>query len=103
MKKLLGILLSVAFLVTSGLNLSAQASSTSYTITELSIIDSGAGEGGAEIPTFHKESNRIFTTNGADNTIDIYDIATQKTQLWSKASTWMPTVMASPALQLESM
>jgi len=75
MKKLLGILLSVAFLVTSGLNLSAQASSTSYTITELSIIDSGAGEGGAEIPTFHKDSNRIFTTNGADNSIDIYDIA----------------------------
>ena len=74
MKKLIGIILSFVFVVTTGLNLSAQASTSDFTITELSVIDSGAGLGGAEIPTFHKGSNRIFTTNGADNTIDVYDI-----------------------------
>lgn len=71
MKRLVGIILSFVFLVTTGLNLSAQASTSNFTITELSVIDSGEGFGGAEIPSFHKDTNRVFTTNGSDNTIDV--------------------------------
>lgn len=53
----------------------AQADSSYFNISQLAIIDSGAGEGGAEIPTYHHRSNRLFTTNGADNTIDVYDLS----------------------------
>jgi len=45
-----------------------------FTVTEKSAIISGDGEGGAEIATFHAGSKRIFATNGAKNSIDIYDI-----------------------------
>lgn len=40
----------------------------------VSTIVSGNGELGAEIPAFHAKSKRIFATNGATNSIDIYDI-----------------------------
>lgn len=46
-----------------------------FTVTEKSAIISGDGEGGAEIATFHSGSKRIFATNGAKNSIDIYDIS----------------------------
>ena len=46
-----------------------------FTVTEKSAIISGDGEGGAEIATFHAGSKRIFATNGAKNSIDIYDIS----------------------------
>ena len=45
-----------------------------FKITELSIMDSGSGEGGAEIPSYHAASKQIFATNGARNSVDIYDI-----------------------------
>lgn len=40
----------------------------------VSTIVSGNGELGAEIPAFHAKSKRIFATNGATNSVDIYDI-----------------------------
>ena len=53
----------------------AQSNSDSFKVTELSRILSGDGEGGAEIPTFHPASKRLFATNGARNSIDVYDLS----------------------------
>jgi hypothetical protein len=54
---------------------SANSATDEYSISELSRIISGDGEGGAEIPTYHAASKRLFTTNGAQNSIDIYDLS----------------------------
>lgn len=54
---------------------------TDFLVTELSIMDSGSGEGGAEIPTYHAGSKQIFATNGVKNAIDIYDISDPKSPL----------------------
>lgn len=51
---------------------------TDFTITELSVMDSGSGEGGAEIPAYHAASKQVFATNGVRNSIDIYDISNPK-------------------------
>jgi hypothetical protein len=53
----------------------AQSNVDQFAITELSRIVSGDGEGGAEIPTFHAASKRLFSTNGARNTVDVYDLS----------------------------
>jgi len=55
--------------------LPAKSNSEPFTITELSRIVSGDGEGGAEIPTYHAASKRLFSTNGARNTVDVYDLS----------------------------
>lgn len=53
----------------------AKSNSEVFNITELSRIVSGDGEGGAEIPTYHPASKRLFATNGARNTVDVYDLS----------------------------
>lgn len=53
----------------------AKSNSEVFNITELSRIVSGDGEGGAEIPTYHPASKRLFSTNGARNTVDVYDLS----------------------------
>lgn len=53
----------------------AKSNSGVFNITELSRIVSGDGEGGAEIPTYHPASKRLFATNGARNTVDVYDLS----------------------------
>lgn len=65
--------LSLALLL--GNTLPAKSNSEPFTITELSRILSGDGEGGAEIPTYHAASKRLFSTNGAKNTVDVYDLS----------------------------
>lgn len=65
--------LSLALLL--GNTLPAKSNSEPFTITELSRILSGDGEGGAEIPTYHAASKRLFSTNGVRNTVDVYDLS----------------------------
>lgn len=65
--------LSLALLL--GNTLPAKSNSEPFTITELSRILSGDGEGGAEIPTYHAASKRLFSTNGLRNTVDVYDLS----------------------------
>lgn len=74
--RLRNISLSIAVSIALGLGCSLPANSDTeaFKITELSRILSGDGEGGAEIPTFHAASKRLFATNGARNTIDVYDL-----------------------------
>lgn len=67
-------LISLVVLVSS-LLIPAKANTSFFKVKELATILSGDGEGGAEIATFHPASNRIFTTNGVKNSIDIYDIS----------------------------
>lgn len=52
----------------------ASAAGTQFTLKELARLETGLGAGGAEIPTYHAGSKRLFATNGAANTIDIYDM-----------------------------
>ena len=75
MKKLLLSLTGAALVGAVAITAPADAASSDFTITELSIMDSGFGEGGAEIPTYHVASKQVFATNGANNSIDIYNIA----------------------------
>ncbi len=56
-------------------SLPAKGNVEQFTISELSRIVSGDGEGGAEIPTFHAASKKLFSTNGVRNAIDIYDLS----------------------------
>lgn len=67
------IILSLA-LIFAG-SLPAQSNSDQFEISELSRILSGDGEGGAEIPTYHSASKRLFSTNGVRNSVDIYDLS----------------------------
>lgn len=67
------LILSLVLLL--GNTLPAKSNSEPFTITELSRILSGDGEGGAEIPTYHAASKRLFSTNGARNTVDVYDLS----------------------------
>jgi len=67
------LILSLALLL--GNTLPAKSNSEPFTITELSRILSGDGEGGSEIPTYHASSKRLFSTNGAKNTVDVYDLS----------------------------
>lgn len=67
------LILSLVLLL--GSTLPAKSNSEPFTITELSRILSGDGEGGAEIPTYHAASKRLFSTNGARNTVDVYDLS----------------------------
>lgn len=55
--------------------LPAVSNDDEFTITELSRIISGDGEGGAEIPAYHPGSKRLFATNGVRNSIDVYDLS----------------------------
>ncbi len=66
--------LTVLSLFAGGLFSAANSASEDFSISELSRIVSGDGEGGAEIPAYHAGSKRLFATNGARNTIDVYDI-----------------------------
>ncbi len=68
------ITLTVLSLFAGGLFSAAYSASEDFSISELSRIVSGDGEGGAEIPAYHVGSKRLFATNGARNTIDVYDI-----------------------------
>lgn len=63
------------FLIFNGTSVPANSNQENFTITELSRIISGDGEGGAEIPAYHPGSKRLFTTNGVRNSIDIYDLS----------------------------
>jgi DNA-binding beta-propeller fold protein YncE len=53
----------------------AQEPSGAITLTPIAMIDSGAGEGGAEIVAYHPEEQRLFVVNGADTTVDIIDMS----------------------------
>ena len=75
MKKILASLAGAAMVAPIAFSLPAQADPANFDIELLTTIDSGSGEGGAEIPTFHHRSNRLFTTNGAENRIDVYDLS----------------------------
>jgi hypothetical protein len=66
---------SLSLALTLGNALPAKSNADQFAITELSRIVSGDGEGGAEIPTFHSGSKRLFATNGVRNTIDVYDLS----------------------------
>ncbi|MFM1789507.1 MAG: hypothetical protein RLZZ12_856 [Actinomycetota bacterium] len=66
---------SLSFALTLSNALPAKSNTEQFAITELSRIVSGDGEGGAEIPTFHAGSKRLFATNGARNSIDVYDLS----------------------------
>ena len=66
---------SIALTLVSFSSLPANSNVDQFDVTELSRIVSGDGEGGAEIPTFHAESKRLFSTNGARNTVDVYDLS----------------------------
>lgn len=77
MKKFLVIVvtaLTVSALITAS-QLPALANESTLKVTEISSIISGDGEGGTEIATYHAGSKRVFTTNGAKNAIDIFDIS----------------------------
>lgn len=50
-------------------------SSENYDFIELARIVTGDGELGAEIPTYHAGTQRIFATNAVRNTIDVYSIS----------------------------
>jgi hypothetical protein len=67
--------LSISIAVIASGTFPAQSNSDAFKVTELSRIVTGDGEGGAEIPTFHPGSKRLFATNGARNSIDIYDLS----------------------------
>ena len=75
MKKTLATLAGAAMIAPIAFSLPAQADPANFDIELLATIDSGSGEGGAEIPTFHFRSDRLFTTNGAENRIDVYDLS----------------------------
>ena len=75
MKKTLATLAGAAMIAPIAFSLPAQADPANFDIELLATIDSGSGEGGAEIPTFHFRSERLFTTNGAENRIDVYDLS----------------------------
>ncbi len=62
-------------LLLSGTKIPASSNQDAFTITELSRIISGDGEGGAEIPAYHPGSKRLFATNGVRNSIDVYDLS----------------------------
>jgi hypothetical protein len=68
------VILTASALITAG-QLPALANEATLTITEITSITSGDGEGSSEIAAFHAGSKRIFATNGVKNTIDIYDIS----------------------------
>lgn len=53
----------------------ANANPEYFEVELLATVDSGDGELGAEIPTYHAASQRLFATNGAANTIDVYDLS----------------------------
>ncbi len=73
MKRIFALLAVATLPFGVGLALPSQAAET-FTITKLSVFDSGTGEGGAEISAYHKESKLVFITNGADNSIDVVSI-----------------------------
>lgn len=51
------------------------AQTTDEGLTALGVYDSGVGEGGSEIVAVDTASQQIFTTNSADDTIDVIDIS----------------------------
>lgn len=75
MKRTLTLIAAASMVAPMSLSLPAQAEPNYFDIELLTTINSGSGEGGAEIPTFHFRSDRLFTTNGAENRIDIYDLS----------------------------
>lgn len=75
MKKSLAYLAGAAIIAPLAFSLPAKADPAYFDIELLTTIDSGSGEGGAEIPTFHFRSERLFATNGAENRIDVYDLS----------------------------
>jgi hypothetical protein len=70
---ILALAFSVLMLV--GVTVPAKSNTEPFAITELGRIISGDGEGGAEIPTYHAGSKRLFSTNGVRNTVDVYDLS----------------------------
>lgn len=62
--------LSFAFAIWPGV-LSAQIDS----ITLIGTFDSGLGEGATEIVAFDSQSQRMFTVNGGNNSVDIVDLS----------------------------
>ena len=75
LKNSIALSVSIALTLVSFSSLPANSNVDQFAVTELSRIVSGDGEGGAEIPTFHAESKRLFSTNGARNTVDVYDLS----------------------------
>jgi hypothetical protein len=75
LKNSIALSVSIALTLVSFSSLPANSNVDQFDVTELSRIVSGDGEGGAEIPTFHAESKRLFSTNGARNTVDVYDLS----------------------------
>ncbi len=74
MRKFFAITSSIALTLGLGFSVPAQAADE-FTITELALFDGGSGEGGAEIASYHKNSEQVYITNGAENRIDIVSIA----------------------------
>lgn len=50
-------------------------SSENFSFVELSRIVTGDGELGAEIPTYHVGTKRLFATNAVRNTVDVYSLS----------------------------
>lgn len=82
MKK--NLLVALSLFITSAIFLTATPaqsigpsydSSENYDFIELARIVTGDGELGAEIPTYHASTQRIFATNAVRNTIDVYSIS----------------------------
>lgn len=67
--------LAFGLAATALLSAPATANPENFEIELLSTVDSGDGELGAEIPTYHAASQRLFATNGAANTVDVYDLS----------------------------
>jgi hypothetical protein len=74
MKRSLSLFSVVALVTSVGLSIPASANSE-FTITKLGVYNSLAGEGGAEISSYHAATKRVFITNGARNRVDIVSIA----------------------------
>lgn len=74
MKKSIATLASLGLVLGLGFSIPAQAADE-FKITELALFDSGTGEGGAEIASYHKDSQQVYITNGAENRIDVVSIS----------------------------
>jgi len=55
---------------------SVTSDESAFTVRQLAVLDSGSGEGGAEIAAYDTATRQIAATNGVEMALDIYDVAT---------------------------
>jgi hypothetical protein len=70
----LGLLAGVLALPAHASGSSQLSSRSAYTLTHISTISSGDGEGGAEISAYDASTKSLVATNAVDFTLDIYDL-----------------------------